>query len=67
MLSYLARGGSCGGRFANDSITDLHRFNRMHEFDGMQRGVDPAVFVSEYAVTVDGGLGNLKVITASIH
>ena len=33
----------------------------MHEFDGMQRGSDPDVFVSEYAVTADGGWGNLKV------
>ena len=37
------------------------RFNQMHEFDGMQRGPDPDVFVSEYAVTADGGWGNLKV------
>lgn len=35
-------------------------FNRMHEFDNLRRGIDPSVFVSEYAVTSDGGWGNLK-------
>lgn len=33
----------------------------MHEFDGLRRGVDPQVFVSEYAVVEGGGQGNLKV------
>jgi hypothetical protein len=33
----------------------------MHEFDNLRRGIDPSVFVSEYAVTSDGGWGNLKV------
>ena len=37
------------------------RFNRIHQFDGLQRGKDAPVFVSEYAVTADGGLGNLRV------
>jgi len=37
------------------------RFSRMHQFDGLQRGVDPPVFVSEYAVQGDGGWGNLRV------
>ena len=36
-------------------------FNRMHEFDNLRRGQDAPVFVSEYAVTADGGWGNLRV------
>lgn len=35
--------------------------NRQHEFDNMVPGADPLVFASEYAVTQDGGWGNLKV------
>ncbi|KAK9803718.1 hypothetical protein WJX73_006123 [Symbiochloris irregularis] len=34
--------------------------NRQHEFDNMVPGADPLVFASEYAVTADGGWGNLK-------
>lgn len=37
------------------------RFSRMHQFDSLKRGVDPPVFVSEYAVQGDGGWGNLRV------
>ena len=35
--------------------------NPQHEFDNMVPGADPLVFASEYAVTADGGWGNLKV------
>ena len=40
-------------------------FNRMHEFDNLRRGQDSPVFVSEYAVTADGGWGNLRVRSVS--
>ena len=33
----------------------------MHDFDKLNRAVDPPIFASEYAVTTDGGWGNLKV------
>ncbi len=36
-------------------------FNRRREFDGLVPGRDPDAFVSEYAVTEDAGLGNLRV------
>lgn len=36
-------------------------FERMHDFDNLDRKTQPSVFVSEYAVTVDGGWGNLRV------
>ncbi len=33
----------------------------MHDFDTLKRDAVPAIFASEYAVTTDGGWGNLKV------
>ena len=41
------------------SADDL--FNRRNDFNSMMPGRDPQVFVSEYAVTVAAGWGNLKV------
>ena len=41
------------------SADDL--FGRRNDFNAMVPGRDPQVFVSEYAVTVAAGWGNLKV------